>query len=436
MLNFKGYLTETDMSLKELNKHRNDFIEAVRANALKTKDNTDIVLLDPKGFADDLETISDDDFKKKYVGKFIIPTTVGDIKFSDISKTNTLQTGSDTIRNRGDVAEGIFAAALFARFNNRTPTGIAPITNADVVKVINRIGKVAKLTKKGKRTFMHASISSKVNDVNPISKDITTLSIGLAPSNFSDFINKAPAKMAKEISSAVAYANSSNVSRYAKFLYVNNKPNKLVVDADGISNQTGTKVDVYVTIDRRRTNLNVSLKVSGGDQFGQVGGSDFIKLVDFFKILGVDISAVEHEFANARVNQGVDASIDIAYAEGFKLLRNVFAGGPKKDVAAFNKFVKGVMHFATLGDPTVRLVSLERGTFKEFSFKKFDTRLATTDVEVISKGTRRPTLVIRNATDGKELFILRSKYEKSEDYYRNLISKGSGLSSLLSRRTL
>ena len=441
------------------------FKELIRRGLVKDNSGNVIHLKDPEDFIDTLDHTFPDPqaFKNFFIGrgKEVIELDNGQkIKFSDISKTATFEpilkgpgagVSEPKVANRGDVAEGILAAALFARVLNRKGGEkpiVAPINRNDVIKVFEMLERKKQLKQKAKSKTptAYAKVTISRNDIDPKVKDFVVLEVHLSNTNFDDLVTKAPRLMAQEIEAAVRYANSKNVTRYANALYFNSLSNRTSIIADGISDQTGTKVDVYMTIEGRtreipgnRTKINVSLKVGGGDQFGQLSGSDFKRLTGFFSRFGVDISSLATKYQDTRDTKGPVDAFEVVYKFVHKQLEKDLA--QNRDAHVLKTFATGVVYYATLNDPAVTLVHLGKNDFKELNFRNFANKFAQVNLGIKwNSGASYPEFSILNKDKkvrGKEEVILTfrnradGKNKKGEWYFRNLILKGPGLASLI-----
>ena len=193
--------------------------------------------------------------------------------------------------NKGDVSEGILAAAIAARFISKTKQ----ITTADVLKVIGQL-KPGKSAAKG---FSSITAFSSPNKKATI-VDTVVCSVNLAEVNMKAFLNKNIYKdkdVNLLVSAAISYANSPHVQEWADLLYNNNQKNKIDVRSEGLLDQTGTKVDLRVVVDGTQCGVGVSLKAGDVKQFGQVGGASMRSMTEFFGPLGVKYnSAHEKKF--------------------------------------------------------------------------------------------------------------------------------------------
>ena len=215
----------------------------------------------------------------KDFSKFIKPaklntrfiTSTGDeIALSQFLKTEEYK-GGRVDYNKGNVAELIFAAAIFARFTTRTKR----VMEDDIKKIIfDRRVKA----NPGNMIEMAPNKGIKI-------KDKVELKWGMSGNNHRAVINPAlwPVWSLSDnsgdnlVAASCNYANSANVTSWSNLVYENGSYNEITILAEGEEDQKETKVDVRVLItdqdgNPEPVNINVSLKKGNVGQFGQFGG--------------------------------------------------------------------------------------------------------------------------------------------------------------------
>ena len=321
--------------------------------------------------------------------------------------------------NRGDVAEGIFAAAIFARFESKAKD----IKVADVKDVLKR----CKRTLKVKDRIGSVSLKEKSSNENGILDDTITLSITLAATNIQSLVDETFWSEFKDIFSAsVKYVNRNVVKEWADLLYFNNQKNLIEIVSDGTEDQKTTKVDVHVKIDKKLVDINVSLKVNDVRQFGQIGGVDWKKLVPAWKKLGIDITPLKKRFYDRLAAKDAVGALGLIYDHVTKL-KNINTD-KVKDFVIYN---------ATLNADDVTLVNLSKQVVV-YNFKKLrDLKIKTITVEKKKDKEGKPTLVFY--ADGMELIQLRMKIDNKPSteygvYVRTLVEKLNGLTALIGEK--
>lgn len=345
--------------------------------------------------------------------------------------------------NKGDVSEGILAAAITARFISKTKR----ITNDDVLGVIKKLGKPSKL-----RNFMLIEKSFDSPNKNPKIIDVVICKITLAEINMLALLNLkiyTDKEMKELLSASVAYANGNNIMEWADMVYNNNQKNKIEVKSEGLLDQTGTKVDLRVIIDGKQAGVGVSLKAGDVKQFGQVGGATINSMNEFFNPLGVKFSSKNlKDFENLVAKNKVTEALCLAYKEASKQIKEII----KSDSSSFKKNISNFMRFhATRNEPDVALVQLSKNEASVYNFDNIQKKLkgieldvlyseATTDVvkgkkipqlKIISPSLKKDNVLLqlRNKLEGNRV---NSKGKKVGLTVRNYVEKGHLTTQLLS----
>jgi hypothetical protein len=185
------------------------------------------------------------------------------------------------------------------------------------------------------------------------------------------------------IESSVAYANNSKRVTLALQTAQNDPAkNKVDVISDGgeKENQSTTKVDLKILVDGKQASKNLlSLKAGNVKQFGQVGGSNFANLNEFFKTtVGLQLSEVVRakfkEIPKGARDTGhlkehnFNKAFPAAYKEMFTQLKAMSANN---QAALVKQVYKGLMFHLTRNEPGVEMVILSpnaKKAFQELSF--------------------------------------------------------------------
>lgn len=324
------------------------------------------------------------------------------------------------VANKGDVAEGIFSSALYAKFKSKSKN----IKVQNVYDVLDEARNKLKV-RGGKRRTVEISLKEKSENKNGVVYDDISLKIILAESNMHSLLDSSVwnSELSDIFNSAVAYANSKTVQYWADLLWKNNQKNLIEVISAGTEDQTGTKVDVFVLIDRKKVDINVSLKAGDVKQFGQLGGTDFEKIQKMWKYLDVDISKDKKKYYEFLSKKDV--------VGGFNVIYNTVANKKTFDTTLFSDFVK---YNATLRESGVTLVQLSRNA-KIYDFEKLK-KLKGMKISVKKKkdSTGKPFVIFYNGNT--ELLKIRMKIENKPTsefgvYVRTYIEKLQGLTDLL-----
>jgi hypothetical protein len=362
-----------------------------------------------------------------------------------------------TVANRGDVAEGILAAALAARFSSADD--IEPVTKAMVIKVLEDLNRQP--AAEGRKKSVKKSLTFEpVPDSDGSATDQVTLVVGLSKNNFSDLMNAEKRDSVDDLyDSAVAYANSNRVLDQTLEWFINNVPNKIEVLADGTSNQKGTKVDVKVLNNGKEISIGkISLKAGATEQLGQIGRT-WEQLTGLFSLLfGVNLSQQHKGAWETAINPATNSNIGVAkkgsasiraaalpvYEEAEGLLQQLLAGNDAETEKEFlARFAAGVRAQAVLEEKGVELIHLSHRDFKVLDF--YDTlddviaNKVNFAAKLLTTPNGTPYLYIFDANLGSEpskknaLVSIRPKIEKEgTGAIRHYVEKKPHLVDLIS----
>jgi hypothetical protein len=243
--------------------------------------------------------------------------------------------------------------------------------------------------------------------------------------------------IAPYVRSAVRYANSATVKKWSKLLYENNRADTIDVMSDGLGGQTTTKVDVYVKINDKKVNINVSLKAGDVKQFGQVSGIEFEKQTKLWETsfgFGQEIKSLESKYNKLIVNkETVPQAVTMVYQE----VANLFNQGIKRgDAGMIRKFANSIKYFATLNEDNVTLLQVGNDAAKLYSFDDIYQGIENMQLNAtITMGkSGLPTLLINETASGQPLIQYRVKQEFKPDgspYIRNYVEKQTVLGKLI-----
>jgi hypothetical protein len=339
------------------------------------------------------------------------------VPLSDIMKTEDFGGKS----NRGDMAEIIFSAAIACRFLNKNQA----VIDSDVLDMIKRLNDSD--TKQIIGPLKSPNKEPKVVDdlyweVNSALINIKALKNPRHIKNLKGIIN-----------SSVKYANSTTVAANAKVVYENSLYNRIEVKAIGTVAQTDTKVDVYVEIDNKKVDINVSLKAAGAKQFGQVGGGGLEKQKELWATL-VDMKispTLENKFYDVLKSDGlIAANTEVYKGMAIEFNRKMTSNQD----AVYTSLADGIMYFGTRNDPSVDMVSL---TNKEAMIYKFGNlsealRLKNRELKAVFVSNKtKPEIRFQDSKTGAILITVRLKSESKTNYIRHYIEKGKMMTELV-----
>ena len=376
-----------------------------------------------------------------------LETTDGKIKFGSLKKPTE---GA----NYGNVAEGVFAAALAARFSMGRDK---VMTSAD--EVYTMIGKISPTSMPGRTSQKAVFVTEAPNFGIPL-KDVITTTITLAKVNM-DFLKNPQNKEALRdyVNASLTYANRESVRDWVRTIYINGRQDRVEIDADGVTNEKTSKIDVKVSITDdegkmyRGVNINASIKADDIKQFGQVGGDSFNAVSRFFtQAIGETMSGASGEFAQKK---RVPTKLRTIYKAANTIINNNL-NNPSTSASMASKIGTGISRFATqdnagVVDPesgdTVELINLSSGEATIYNFKNVAQKLSEFKLKSgysVGGEFDLPTITIREVESNKVVIYLRSKAERKIEkktgrkylYYRNYIEKGPFLTELIGRSAL
>tara|TARA_B100001113_G_scaffold348322_1_gene342006 strand:- start:339 stop:1466 length:1128 start_codon:yes stop_codon:yes gene_type:complete len=279
--------------------------------------------------------------------------------------------------NRGDVAEIILGAAVTARFYN-PPQVHAKITRKHVDDILKQVLRSKQVTvQRPDRQVGEVQIDDNIK-----------FKVGVPQKAWKFISDKNNWSLVDDLfDSAIAYSNGERRLRGQAFnMYANNKKDVIFVNSDGTGDQKGTKADIKLLINGKEAPQQISLKVAGGEQFGQVAGITFDKQIEIFGRLGVNVKPAEKAF-NAKMGKvtsklmfadrgevgmkEVEVAIRGAFGESYK-----FAAKQLQSRLPIGKLTSFLKIAATKGDPKIELVKLVNRKYKKAKFgKQFEKNL-------------------------------------------------------------
>lgn len=359
------------------------------------------------------------------------------ITFGSINKPNVSA-------NMGDVAEGVFAAAVAARFVYKNKD----ITFSQVSAMLSALasGKISNYPgKKG----LQAEITRKSPNEGVKIQDDVRLFVSLAEGNMKFLLNPANRNsLTPYILSSVKYANSKKVRDWADLVYRNKRYDKIEILSDGLGGQRFTKVDVRVKITNDEgklvpVDINVSLKAGDVKQFGQLGGTELKDIVIFFNRLfglGNELTSLASKYEKmTKVEHKFSEGLRLVYKKIYSSL-SIKLNTKSESDKLLDTIGNGITYYATLNEENVELVQLNNQEAKVYQFQNVGQLLKQYDYTVkYSEGGGKFLPQIDIVNNGKLLLRIRVKGENKTDkktgkpytYYRNYVEKGEFLGELI-----
>ena len=372
-----------------------------------------------------------------------LETTDGKIKFGSLKKPTE---GA----NYGNVAEGVFAVALLARFSSGRVK-----RDTTAFDVYNLIRKISYSPMPG-RTSVKAILNETAPNEGISATDNIICNITLAKVNMDFLINPNNREALLDyVIASLTYANKDSVRKWVETIYTNRRVDTVKIDADGVSNERTSKIDVKVSITYRDgakmklmkgVDINASIKADDVKQFGQVSGESFNSVSRFFTTAIGD--SMLSESSTFEAEPKIPAKMRNIYKSADILIDNNLRFDPK---GMAMKIGTGISRFATqdnagVVDPesgdTVELINLSSGEATIYNFKNVAQKLSQYKLKSeygFSGDFSLPTITIRESETNKIVIYLRSKAEYVKDkktggkklYYRNLVEKGQFLTELI-----
>lgn len=367
----------------------------------------------------------------KSVTRLTVETTSGvDVPMSALLKTNEYKGG--TAFNTGDVAEGILGAAVTAKF---LAAG-KDITQNDIIKVINELGPGELLGK----SSLKGTMSGTVN------KDKVYFNLVLGMASYNALYGAVKSKdlhpaILGLMRSSVSYANR-NAAIESAIQQVTDDPNsnRISVRADGISDQRGTKADLFLDIDGTTINL-LSLKAGQVKQFGQSSGYNFNQLDNFFRsTFGVSIGKeTAKQFVSGDSVTSFRAIHNVYNKVGKEINKDLSGHNVAKETKFLENLYNGIRNHATGGNDKTSMVILKTTPnapgYVQLDFgERLKKAMESVDLYVVNKSgdpqnLGQAAIEIRGRTAlGKDYMLLRlrSNFKRTEGagYVRNIIEMG------------
>lgn len=320
--------------------------------------------------------------------------------------------------NRGDMAEIIFSAAIVCRFLNKNQA----ITEGDVMEMIKKLNDTDPRQMLG---------PMKSPNREPKVIDDVYWEINSALINIRALKNPRHVRNLKSIiTTSVKYANSAVVANNAKKYYENSLYNRIDIKAVGTVAQNDTKVDVYVEIDGKKIDINVSLKAAGTKQFGQVGGGSIDKQKDLWNtLLDMKVSpSLEKKYFDTLKKSGIIEANSVLYNGMADMFNTLIATNPDK---VMDSLADGIAYFGTKRDKDVDMVQLTSKEAMVYKFDNLQTALKLKGVKLIANfvdNKTKPEVRIQDSKSGSILITIRLRSDR--EYIRNVIEKGKLMTEL------
>jgi len=330
----------------------------------------------------------------------------GVIALAQITKAN-VKGNNRKKYNLGNVAEGVIAFAMTARFLSKNRV----VTHADVWAVLNAVKKKQRGT--SSKELFKSPNAPHPKMKKPIDDDVE-VTVNLALPNMEMLYSDAEEDreiLQNLMDPCISYANSYEIATAAKIMYENGVKDYIEIIADGIGDETGTKVDVKLLINGMK-NITIPGNMEKGgttlrltqislkkdvNQFAQVGGWTLDKMQNFWgRILGEDIttnSAVQQIYEKDTAIKGGTADNVAAVMRDMYKWGNSRLQSKLNDKRWLENFVDTLDHMATYREENVQLIEIKMkaGEYERYNFQKLKVALVgRPDLDV------PPNLVLRS----------------------------------------
>lgn len=334
---------------------------------------------------------------------------------------------AQTISNIGNFAEGVLAYALVAKIEQSQPDGKEKIDIDDIKSYAEKMAKRFPLDPTKKRQVRKIT-NQQIGD------DKLNLVLGLDTITFTDLDNPDRWVLAPDtVSAALRFSNSDYYQSFISNALLE-KGHTINIIADGVSDQKGTKADIFVnSVDPNGNEVNlqsgnISLKTKSTKQLHQTG-KDINKIGKIFDSLyGYKISdEMKKTFAKSDREDlfGEGGFFDSLFAD---IVSEEQPTTDTEEQSYIQKINTEIPKYAAGAD--ISLVQLTAGDFKIFDFTKqisddFIVRLEHTSGDIpklityVERGdVSLPLFSMRPRRDGKGFRFYIEKEKGFDTFYR------------------
>jgi hypothetical protein len=323
--------------------------------------------------------------------------------------------------NLGDIAEALMCSGIAQAFIKKGQK----VTEKEVVSFSKKI-----VQKGNNKTIINTII-----DNNGKTKDEVHCRINIPAEaqkvilNAEKFITKPD--LEEILVSIVKYCNTdTRTNADAKKFSSNGVADKIEITADGVGDQKGTKIDIFVKYNGKPTQGNLSLK-AGSNRLGNfdrgtpfdyethIGGlfkellelpipnikREYDKQIKVYEKISEKFTFPKRDREDPKIKPGIEAlrkAIDLVNSEAVKEINLAFNKQNYKD-----KLIKKIVWSATRGDKTLSILDLRRGARYRYgpNFEMLVKKLKFTCKKVASERGGPSKIVIEG--DGKPFVLIR-----------------------------
>jgi len=372
--------------------------------------------------------------------KFEVDTTKSEVSVSSLPLSylhKSVEIKGGKSFNTGDVAEGFLGAAVTARFMKRDQ---GDVTAKDIMNILSTM-KIDDAGKNKKGTFTTSVAEDKVSFVVSLNKISFEAMVNAAKTG------KFHPDLQGLMQSSIQYVNTDPGVQSANQQIIEDRGTNVVkIESDGVGDQTGTKADLFITIDNNKVDL-LSLKAGSVKQFGQASGFSYKAIDGFFEsTFGINVNDKYIEKMEGGTPQDNFEIIKKIYKETFAQVKQELAGNTDKEFTFLQRMYNGIRYHATRNDSKIALVilsaSVKNSGFYKLKFNEnLEEALRQFDLDVTLQESP-PVLRIYGKPVGQEalqikgdnmLLQLRSNLKsEGRGFVRNIVEMGGLLKKIAS----
>jgi hypothetical protein len=327
--------------------------------------------------------------------------------------------------NKGDTAEALLGAAMFAKLQKRQGDTIGQISSQDLWTVFDKLKPVTN------EDYMVTSkdLGGATDKIWFKLKIKNTVKNALANQELRK-------KLDSWAQSPINFVNSKDGTEYAQEFYKNGEPDEVGIISDGLSEQTTKKTDVYIIVRDPVTGeigkelLPVSLK-AGAEQFAQHSGSKFSAMEEMFGKLGIDLPNLQSRYDSMINTDKKTEAASMVYKYASDQI-NQRLGDNRSEASFIEKLASALRSWATSDMDNVRVVSFgSKGQYDVLKFDDLLPKMKLIKLEAKFLPGENPKIVVMDDQKGI-LFQMRTYLQKTKKgfYQRNVIEKGPLLTKI------
>lgn len=339
--------------------------------------------------------------------------------------------GKVKMPNKGDTAEALLGASMFAKVLKRTEKGIGEVDTSDVWRIFDTMKPVS-----------NDDYYTTARDLGGATDKIW---FRLKVKGFVKMALSNPdlrKKLTAWLESPVNYVNSEEGTNYANEFYKNGQPDELGIISDGLSAQSEKKTDVFTYVRDPKSGqvakelLPVSLK-AGAEQFAQHSGSSWKAMEDMFGKMGIvfpteDEENIKKDYESLQSRREHVVAASQVYRTAASLINDQFET-PEDEARFIKNVASAIRYWATSNNDKVRLVAFgNRGQFEVLRFDKLVPMMKKMQLRATFIPGDNPKLHIKDQVTGQLLLQIRTYVQqgKKGSYQRNVIEKGPLISTI------